>query len=170
MNTKRIIYILTVLFLMVQEASAYSWTGSGTSGSPYKISSAADWNELADSLSSYSGKYFKLTANISVSKMIRGTFTGTFDGDGKTLTVTIAITDANVVDVAPFQYIANGAVIKNLTVKGSVSSKTNYTAGLVGRTTAGICSIENCTVNVNLTLNGYGGGFISHADDATTTN
>ena len=57
-------------------------------------------------------------------------FTGTFDGNAKTLTVDI---NSNEEGAAPFHYI-DGASIESLYVYGTVTSSANYAAGLVAST------------------------------------
>ena len=113
MKIKRYIFLVAALLLMVQGASA--WSGSGTSsGDPYLIASPADWETLATSTDEHSDKFFKLTADITVTTMRTKTFSGTFDGGGNTLTFNYTATEE---EVAPFRYIT-GATIKNLRVAG----------------------------------------------------
>ena len=55
--------------MMVQGVLA--WDGSGTSTDPYLIQNNADWRQLADDViggNSYSGKVFRMTADIDGSK------------------------------------------------------------------------------------------------------
>ena len=133
--------------------------GSGTEENPYLIPSVDAWNFLADQVSAgnnYSGKFFRQTADISVTKMV-GTgsgddathsFCGTYDGDGHTLTFNI---EASEDLVAPFRYI-NGATIKNLIVDGANTSSARYNAGLVALSD-GAVTISNCVVSTTLTNN-----------------
>lgn len=65
-------------------------SGAGTEDDPYLISSADDWNKFASNVSvgfNYSGKYVKLTEDISVTTMVgnseTNSFQGTFLGDGE---------------------------------------------------------------------------------------
>ena len=58
MKIKRYIFLVAALLLMGQGASA--WNGSGSSGDPYLIANANDWNTLATNVASgtnYSGKH-----------------------------------------------------------------------------------------------------------------
>ena len=65
MKIRRFLFVISAMLLMVQGASA--WSGSGTSsGDPYLIASPADWETLATSNDDYSGKFFKLTADITI--------------------------------------------------------------------------------------------------------
>ena len=83
---------------------AWAWNGTGTEADPYQISSTADWNTLATNVNNgsqtYSGKYFILMADITVTETISSgtpatmvgtsdsnSFRGTFDGNGHTITL-----------------------------------------------------------------------------------
>ena len=81
---------------------------------------------------------YTLGTDISVSTPIgnsRTPFTGTFDGDGHTITLNITGDNYQ----ALFGYVVGGTV-KNLTVKGSVNG-TSYVAGVVAYNNGG--TIEN---------------------------
>lgn len=157
-----------------------SLSGSGTSESPYTIGSTADWDLFASKVNSgtnnYSGKYVKLTANITVSETVGqrdgNPFSGIFLGDGHTITANISSTTtgtgANEQGVAPFHYI-NGATIKDLTVAGTIASASYHTSGLVGFA-EGTNLIEDCTVTATLNISSnYAGGVIGHGMSSTTT-
>lgn len=109
------------------------WDGSGTSSDPYLIKGLADWEALASGSAeqTYSGVYFRQTADISGASVMVGTgtkpFAGTYDGDGHTLGVNLNSDEAF---TAPFRYIC-GATIRHLRVTGTVRGKL-HTAGLVG--------------------------------------
>ena len=124
----------------------------------------------------YSGKYVKLTANITVSETVGqrdgNPFSGIFLGDGHTITANISSTTtgtgANEQGVAPFHYI-NGATIKDLTVAGTIASASYHTSGLVGFA-EGTNLIENCTATATLNISSnYAGGVIGHGMSSTTT-
>ena len=162
------------LFDTAVTASAATFEGDGSATSPYLIASAADWNALADAVNSgesYSGKYFKLTEDISVSTMVGRNnhdsavalkpFSGTFDGDGHVLTVNINSTSTH--GAAPFCGVQN-AVIKNLKVEGSVVGGI-HSSGLVGTTSSndsGTLTIENVVVNADVSGNTHLGGVVGH--------
>lgn len=82
MKIRRYIVLVAALLLMGQGASA--WSGSGNSASdPILIANANDWNTLATNVASgtnYSGKYFKLTADITVTTIV-GSYSGRCDSD-----------------------------------------------------------------------------------------
>ena len=71
MKNIKLLAIVAVLLSATTHASA--WSGSGTTDTPWLISSEDDWNELADKVNggeSYYGKYFQLTEDISVTTMV----------------------------------------------------------------------------------------------------
>ena len=152
----------------------FTISGSGTEGDPYIISSNDEWNTFASSVSGgtgYSGKFVKLMDDISVSEKV-GTvsgstqvnpFSGTFDGNGHTITATI--TDNSNQGTALFCYI-NGATIKNLTVAGTIASSQKHAAALVGFSKGTGNKIEHCTVTANVNGSGYVGGIVGHAIDS----
>ena len=91
--------ILILLALLTFTPMAWAWNGTGTEADPYQISSTADWNTLATNVNNgsqtYSGKYFILMADITVTETISSgtpatmvgtsdsnSFRGTFDGNG----------------------------------------------------------------------------------------
>ena len=133
------------------------------------IASASDWETFCSNVNNgttYSGQLVKLTADITTSTRMNGNFKGVFDGGGHTLNITISVTDGQSY-CAPFKRI-EGATIKNLTVTGSVTSNGQFTGGLVGFMDGDNNLIENCVVNANVTLNGYGGGVVGSLDESLT--
>ena len=133
------------------------------------IASASDWATFCTNVNNgttYSGQLVKMTADITTSTRMNGIFKGVFDGGGHTLNITISVTDGQSY-CAPFKSI-EGATIKNLTVTGSVTSNGQFTGGLVGFMDGDNNLIENCVVNANVTLNGYGGGVVGSLDESLT--
>ena len=134
--------------------------GAGTEGAPYLISSADDWNKFAHNVTygrSYSGKYIKLTDDISVTKSAGSyvsdesytPFSGTFDGDGHTLTINLSNQSRF---GAPFKCV-EGATIKNLHTAGTIDGTGNENgkllSGLVG-VSFGNTTITGCVSSVTL--------------------
>ena len=161
---------LALLLLMVQ--GAWGWDGSGTSSDPYLIKAESDWDSLASSSTSqtYSGVYFRQTANISGVATMVGTdtspFAGIYDGDGHTLNVNL---DSDGAFTAPFHHIG-GATIRHLHVTGTVTGKL-HTAGLVGGCNGqGTNTISDCQVSATIKEKRNSllraGGFIGHGSVA----
>lgn len=169
-----------------------SGTNPGSANNPYLISSAADWNKFAADVNggcSYSGKIVQLAADIPtddeiydpISPILAITtmvgvwdatevdnskpFSGTFKGDGKTITINYSSSTADNY-TAPFR-CTNGALITNdFTVIGDINATNGYAAGLVGVNYGSQTIVNsNVTVRVNITGNTtYCGGV---AVDAT---
>ena len=151
--------------------------GKGTEAAPYLISSTDDWNYFASYVNggmSFIDQYVKLTEDISVTTMAstrvndgdNKPFSGTFLGNNKTITATIA--DTGYSGTALFGYI-NGATIRNLTVAGTIASNHRHMAGLVGFAN-GTNLIEGCAVTATLNIGtDYAGGFVGHGLDSNTT-
>ena len=153
-------------------------TGSGTEANPYLIRNEADWDYFANFLNGgqapngFSGKYFKLTADIQVSNLMMGTddnhFKGIFDGDNHTVTVAFGSAN-NYLNKAcgPF-YTINGATIKNLMTTGNIYSSARYNGGLACVAVEKPCLIRNCVSSVNIYSNMYdycgNGGLIGNLD------
>ena len=83
---------LTVFLLLIGQTT-WAWEGSGTSTDPYLIQSLDDWKSLSYDLAhqqSHEGEFFRLTADLDLEGYSLGgemqPFSGTFDGDGHTLT------------------------------------------------------------------------------------
>ena len=134
-------------------------------GTEYTIHTAAGWDVFCDLLAEangktfFSGKTVKLGDDIGsaenpVTRMAGSSyhdFTGTFDGNGKTLTVQYGSysNPINEENVAPFRNAEYGCIIKNLHVNGNIYTSNKYAAGLIG-TQYGTVSIQNCRVSVNI--------------------
>lgn len=152
--------------------AAVTLTGSGTEDDPYQIGSAKDFAAITWQNSS---GYFKLTDNITVTKPCDATFKGTFDGDGRTVTLQLDVTSGN---AGLFAKTGSGAVIKNVIVDANVTSSVySYTsqyygvAGLVGyvdgKTTIDHCGVTG-TVKGTSTSSSYAayiGGLIGVISD-----
>ena len=146
--------------------------GSGTEDDPYKISSTADFDQLAANVNSgatYESKHFVLVNDISVTTMVgtssANSFQGTFDGDAHTLTFNKGIAETPFAEeyCAPFRHVKN-ATIKNLHVAGTIYTSAKKAAGIVGESHGGL-TITGCisSVNINSSVSGDGshGGLVS---------
>ena len=160
----------TVINSNITVTAKWDFLGSGTLASPYEIPSTDAWNFLADNVNNgntYSGKYFQLTNDITVTTMVNGTFSGTFDGAGYTLTFTYTSTANN---AAPFAHL-NGGTIKNLRTAGTITAKHKFAAGIVAQTDGGTNNITNCwssvTIDSSVSGDGTHGGLVGHNPTGT---
>lgn len=135
----------------------------------FTIHNAAGWDEFCSALLNnnkgyFKGKTVKLSGNITVTSMAGSSyhdFTGTFDGQGHTLTVNYgsAGSPINEDNAAPFRNVENGCVIKDLHVAGDIYTSKKYAAGIAG-TQYGTVSITNCRSSV--TIHSYTAGDGTH--------
>ena len=134
----------------------------------YLIGSADDWNTLAEIVfggAELSGASFRQTADFTVGVVLGCAdhpFTGSYDGDGHTLT--LALEDAAQDFVAPFNSV-NAAKLRHLCVTGTVFGKM-HCAGLVGSVRGGKTVVDDCLIDVAVASSGSGthcGGVIGHA-------
>lgn len=105
-----------------------------------------------------SGSY-TLTKDIIVTEPYASDFSGTFDGNGHTVTLNITASTAN---VGLFSKLADGAVVKNVITAGSISSKGSNVGGIAGSadTDAGDVTIENCKNTAAITGKEEVGGIL----------
>lgn len=108
------------------------------------------------------GGNYQLTADITVTAPYANEFTdfsGTFDGNGHTVTLDITASTAN---VGLFSKLAGGAVVKNVITAGSISSKGSNVGGIAGSadTDAGDVTIENCKNTAAITGKEEVGGIL----------
>ena len=178
--------LLSLIAAAVPTVGATALSGSGTQSDPYRIADASDWATFASNVNSGvdADKYYELTQSISlgqlgspVTTMVGTTehpFTGTFDGGGNTLDAWVI--DNNIADAAPFHVVASGAVIRDLTVTGTVYAS-NFGGGIVGTVKdlgSGTCLIEDCAFNglVSVSVSQSGmhlGGIVGNATTASLT-
>ena len=190
----KLFLIATALF--VSQSVWAQWSGNGTQANPYKINDRGDWNTLCDKVyngNTYSGKYFELTNDITVSRCIGANhnrkpkkidskdnityfFKGNFNGAGHTITLTNLHSLDNIdIDknkyLAPFRFV-DDVTIENLHVTGTINASDKYAGGIVGN--GEDCNIKSCRSSVNIisSVNGDGshGGLVGYAiDDVTIT-
>ena len=153
-------------------------SGAGTQANPWRITSTADWNALAQNVvngyNNYSGQFVQLDADIEIARGVgiydenaenARPFSGTFLGGGHTITADLTTYNSS---LAPFIYI-DGATIKNLTIAGTVTTNIRHSSGLVAFA-GGTNLIEDCIVTATIrTSSDYTGGFIGHGQSSTTT-
>ena len=195
-HTNYIKLFLIAIALFVSQSVWAQWSGNGTQANPYKINDTGDWNTLCDKVyngNTYSGKYFELTNDITVSRCIGANhnrkpkiidskdnityfFKGHFNGAGHTITLTnlhsLDNTDKDKNKyLAPFRFV-DDVTIENLHVTGTITARDKYAGGIVGN--GEDCNIISCRSSVNIisTVNGDGshGGLVGYAkDDVTIT-
>jgi hypothetical protein len=120
----------------------------------------------SDPANEYRGKYYKLTADINMEgeswtplggNSATTAFTGTFDGNGKTIS---NLTVSGSTYVGMFGYIS-AATIKNLTLEDcAIESAGSYAAGLVAASATG-STITNCDVSGKINGNMYTAGIVA---------
>ena len=149
----------------------------GTDDAPILLYTSADWSNLADivglGLNNISAK---MMADITckdirfVASNSEHPFSGSFDGNGHTLTLNLPY-EANLVRSAPFGYVKT-ATIKNLVVDGTICGGI-HSAGLVSTVSNDAeLTIENCVVKATISArslypNGpHAGGFVGHGNQA----
>ena len=163
---KKLLLTITVIILTFGSfyAQAQSWSGSGTSSSPYLITNPAELEALAIEVNggtSFAGTYFELNADIDLSNYTSGVgwipiggyelggfFAGHFDGKGHKI-INLTIDEGNVTEIGLFGYVGSTGRIKNLTVETSAGGI--FTLGLAGCIVGyneGI--IENCNAKGNI--------------------
>lgn len=105
-----------------------------------------------------SGSY-TLTKDIIVTEPYASDFSGTFDGNGHTVTLNITASTAN---VGLFSKLAGGAVVKNVITAGSISGKVNNVGGIAGvaDTELGAITISNCKNEAAIKGNKVVGGIL----------
>lgn len=125
------------------------------------VSSAKEFAEM-DASGSYT-----LTKDIIVTEPYASDFSGTFDGNGHTVTLDIT---ASTADVGLFSKLAGGAVVKNVITAGTVTATgKNNVGGIAGfaNTYSGDVTIENCKNMAAISGNKAVGGILGQG---TNTN
>lgn len=126
----------------------------GADSAPTAINNAGGFRDM-----DASGSY-KLTADITVTEPYAYDFSGTFDGNGHTVTLDITASTAN---VGLFSKLADGAVVKNVITAGSVTATgKKCVAGIAGYATDNV-KIENCKNTASITGNKNVGGILGEA-------
>lgn len=127
---KRLFTCLVMMSALPMMAFAQVWNGEGTKDNPYQITSDEEMQAFAYSVNSgndYSGIYFSLSEDVTTGPIATdgNIFSGVFDGNGHTITVSI---HSGYKDVGLFGRIEN-ATIRELKVAGSLSSLGDLTDG-----------------------------------------
>ena len=159
MKTTNIIQRLGLFLLVLVLAVPALAQKERGGGSTFSIGSAADWKTFCDRVNGGETTLnAKLTANIELNADIdfgqeivmvgnqNHLYSGTFDGQGHTLTINW--NTGTSVRVSPFQNVKN-TTIKNLHVKGEIKSKADGLTGLINDV-YGTTTISGCIIEVNL--------------------
>lgn len=110
-----------------------------------------------------SGNY-QLTADITVTAPYANDFTdfsGTFDGNGHTVTLNITASTPN---VGLFSKLAGGAVVKNVITAGSVTATGKNNVGGIAGTADGNVTIENCKNKASIKGGKGAGGILGYSE------
>ena len=113
------------------------------------VNSAEDWLAVCSNADSYSSGTITLGADISVTTPFPGTFTGTLNGQGHTITYNLT----NPGKFGLFIQTGEGAVIKDLRIDGTIEANTGV-AGVV-YTVSGATTIQNVKVSADISSNSY---------------
>lgn len=117
------------------------------------VSSAKEFAEMVAS-----GSY-TLTKDIIVTEPYASDFSGTFDGNGHTVTLNITSGSAN---TGLFKKLVGGATVKNVTTAGTVSG--GASTGAIAGNADGKVSIFNCKNTATVTGTGKGvGGILGYS-------
>lgn len=129
----------------------------GADSAPTAINDAGGFRDM-----DASGSY-KLTADITVTEPYANEFTGTFDGNGHTVTLNITSGSAN---TGLFKKLVGGATVKNVTTAGTVSG--GASTGAIAGNADGKVSIFNCKNTATVTGTGKGvGGILGYSYPAS---
>lgn len=150
--------------------------GYGIDRAPYLVSSAEELNKVAK----ISNSHIKLISNINLGgatyndSVFHGTFSGTFDGNGYSITNAV-IQEYNSERIGFFAYLSSSAVVKNLTLQGVTVKKGSqhrlpfYFGVLCAYNTGRIynCTTENCTIlfynfTTSNPMRSYVGGLVGY--------
>lgn len=156
---------------------AFGGGGDGSEANPYRIRTLTELMSFRDEVNSgntYEGKFLKLAYNIDLytagawtpigDKIENKPFKGSFDGNNKTISNMTIPSNAAVQYQALFGLISSDAVVKNLTVSGTVAA--SNAAGIVARMDGG--TISGCVSNVDVTGSIKAGGVVCLAQNNST--
>ena len=152
MKTKNLIERLSLFLLaLVLTMPAWAQGSSGNESETITIASKADWKAFCQRVNGgQTTLNAKLTKDVDLGEDTwqvgaGRNYSGTFDGQGHTLTVNW--NSAFSFPLAPFAYVEN-ATIKNLRVKGHITGKREL-AGLI-YTVHGNTTLSNCVSEVDI--------------------
>lgn len=162
-----------------QYMAGSSLEGSGSEDDPFLLKDVADFTSLATFVNNgltYEGMYFKVTDDVEGVNMPIGTydqvhypFMGVLDGNNKTITLDMGGEDSAENYLGLFGSVGAGAVIKDLTLAGSVKTTGRYVAGLAAIVHGGAAgvTIKNITNNATVKGGNFVAGVVAWSDTDT---
>ena len=174
MKTKNLIERLS-LFLLALVLTMPTWAqgGSGNESETITIASKEDWKTFCNRVNSgQTTLNAKLTKDVDLGEEIvmAGTadsyyyvffYTGTFDGQGHTLSFNWNAGEND--QIAPFKYVKD-ATIKNLRTQGKITSKGEGLSGMV-YVAFGTTTLTGCISDVDIKGESYLSGMIYRAEN-----
>jgi hypothetical protein len=145
-------------------------SGTGQPGNPFLVGSLASLEKVGSGTDGWTlAAHYKQIADINATSVANwipfSTFTGTYDGDGKTIS-NLKMSGSNAYRGLFFEIGAGGAV-RNLRLTGvSISVTGNNNGAVAGRNQG---TIDNCTVAGSVTGGSYTGG-ITGENEGTVKN
>ena len=189
------VMMMTTLGVQTARADSAFSGGDGSEGDPYRIKTTADLNQLATDVNggnTYSGTYFKMTADIAYAYTTAWNdatstesnytaigcclgnistkhhpFSGTFDGDGHTVSGIRIYKNSGNVWTDSFQglfgYVENGTV-RNVTVADARITGEQNVGGIAGWVyeDGGTSLVENCHVLGNVAIHAVADNSAKH--------
>ena len=113
------------------------------------VNSAEDWQTVCSNAEAYANGTITFGGDFDVTTAFPSPFTGTLDGQGHTITYNLTNPDK----FALISSTGEGAVIKNLTIAGSIEASTGV-AGVV-YTVNGPTTIQDVKVSANISSSSY---------------
>jgi hypothetical protein len=165
------------LLLIIGSTRVLAWTGSGTIGAPYQITTPAELATLATNVNAgtaYGGIYFKLMNDLSLSGYpdwnpigngLSQFFKGVFDGNYKKIT-SLSINNVTRTYYGLFGNIGAGCEIKDLTIESCSIAGLDGVGALVGRVyldeSNKAIKISNCKSSGTVSATYLVGGLIGY--------
>ena len=164
--------------------SSISFEGEGTESAPYLIKTIDDLKAMAEATNlygeTYAGKYFRMANDIDFNssafdgiasdEFASKSFAGIFDGDGHSIhnmeINKVAFDSEGNIDTwdsygygGLFGQLADGGIVRNLTIAGDCKLTFHYLSGAVVGYNDGL--IENCTNHADIEAYSYNTGGIT---------
>ena len=149
-------------FTLIVISGAFAWGGSGSEADPYQVSSAAHLDDLRNLMGP--GVHFIQTENIDLTGINwtpigintpdSAQFTGTYDGNNKTISNMTIDSDA-IQYIGLFGYVGSGGTLENITLENISINSSRSSArvgGLTGQNRGG--TIKDSCVSGSITATG----------------